>query len=136
MTSSGTRSTHQQDDAADADPELDQRATFYSYFPPGRQGQAAIEQFNARKSRKNALGRPHERRGGHRRPNTVKDSGGNEPSAEERVRATAIDGGSRVVIDTIDRDVQSAFEAIAEKLGLDLTCPCAEAGRHARKLPA
>ncbi|WP_175854390.1 hypothetical protein [Burkholderia anthina] len=105
-----------------ADPELDQRATFYSYLPTqADKAKAAIEQFNARKFTEERP-RPGPMTDeaaivGHK---TVKDSGGNETELLKiEVRAKAIDGG-RVVIDTIDPDVQSAFEAIAEKLGLDL----------------
>lgn len=105
-----------------ADPELDQRATFYSYLPTqGDKAKAAIEQFNARKfvEERPRPGPMTDEKAivGHK---TVKDSGGNETELLKiEVRAKAIDGG-RVVIDTIDPDVQSAFEAIAEKLGLDL----------------
>lgn len=105
-----------------ADPELDQRATFYGYLTAqADKAKAAIEKFNARKftEERPRPGPMTDEKAivGHK---TVKDAAGNETELlKVEVRAKSIDGG-RVVIDTIDPDIQSAFETIAEKLGLDL----------------
>ncbi len=104
-----------------ADPDLDQRATFYSFIEAqADKARDAVEQFNARKLTED---RP--------RPapltddaaivgrKTITDTAGNTSEVlkiEVRAKVT----GDRVAIDTIDPDSQSAFEAIAEKLELDL----------------
>lgn len=105
-----------------ADPELDQRATFYSFIPEqDDKAREAVSQFNGKKiveerprpgpmtEEKAIIGR-----------RTIKDTAGKETEMlKVHVQAKIIDG-TRVVIDTIDPDTQSAFETIAEKLGLDL----------------
>lgn len=105
-----------------ADPELDQRASFYSYLSTqADKAKQAIEQFNARKiTEERPRPGPMTDESAIVGRKKVKDSGGNETELLKiEVRARAIDGG-RVVIDSIDPDVQSAFEAIADKIGLDL----------------
>ena len=105
-----------------ADPELDQRASFYSYLSTqADKAKQAIEQFNARKiTEERPRPGPMTDESAIVGKKKVKDSGGNETELLKiEVRARAIDGG-RVVIDSIDPDVQSAFEAIADKIGLDL----------------
>ena len=105
-----------------ADPELDQRATFYSFISAqADKAKAAIEQFNAKRfSEDRPRPSPMTDESAIVGRKTSKDAAGNESELLKiEVRAKAIDG-NRVAIDTIDPDTQSAFEAIAEKLGLDL----------------
>lgn len=105
-----------------ADPELDQRASFYTYLSTqADKAKQAIEQFNARKFiEERPRPGPMTDESAIVGKKKVKDSGGNETELLKiEVRARSIDGG-RLVIDSIDPDVQSAFEAIAEKIGLDL----------------
>jgi hypothetical protein len=105
-----------------ADPELDQRATFYSFIPTqAAKAKDAIAQFNGKKfiEERPRPGPMTDEKAivGHR---TIKDTAGAETELlKVQVQAKVIDG-NRVVIDTIDPDTQSAFEAIAEKMGLDL----------------
>lgn len=104
------------------DPELDQRATFYS-VPANKaeQLQALVDKFNTKKL--------SEKR--HRlAPSTPEDAvisrktvkGENGDKTEEltvHVRAALVQK-NRVKLDTIDPKSQSEFEAMAEKMGLDL----------------
>lgn len=104
------------------DPELDQRATFYS-VPANKaeQLQALVDKFNTKKL--------SEKR--HRlAPSTPEDAvisrktvkGENGEKTEEltvHVRAALVQK-NRVKLDTIDPKSQSEFEAMAEKMGLDL----------------
>ena len=105
-----------------ADPELDQRASFYSFSPTQADlAKQAIDQFNARKFvEERPRPGPMTPEGAVVGQKTIKDAAGNETlSLKIEVRAKSMDA-TRVVIDTIDPDTQSAFEAIADKLGLDL----------------
>ena len=105
-----------------ADPELDQRATFYTFVQSqADKAKAVIEKFNAK-----AYVEERPRPGpmtdaaaivGHK---TVKDSGGSETELLKIQVAAKIVDGNRIVLDTIDPDTQSAFEAMAEQLQLDL----------------
>jgi hypothetical protein len=107
-----------------ADPELDARATFYT-FSEAQKDLAAkvVNAFNAKKikerrAREMPLTRPEMVVG---RKRTV------DPDTEEvsieltiQVEATIQGNKNRIAIDTMDAKTQSTFEAIAEKEGLDL----------------
>ena len=105
-----------------ADPELDQRATFYSFIgPQADKAKAAVEKFNAKRiTEERPRPAPMTAESAIVGRKIIKDVAGNESELLKiEVRASIIDGG-RIAIDTIDPDAQSAFEAIAEDLGLDL----------------
>jgi hypothetical protein len=107
-----------------ADPELDARATFYT-FSDAQKDLAAkvVNAFNAKKikekrAREMPLTRPEMVVG---RKRTV------DPDTEEvsieltiQIEATIQGNKNRIAIDTMDAKTQSTFEAIAEKEGLDL----------------
>ena len=107
-----------------ADPELDRRGTFYT-FPAGQATLAkkVAEAFNAKKF-------TEER--GRLMPLTAPDAvvstktkkneetGATSTSYKIAVRAMVEEGNSRFAIDTMDHATQQAFEAMAEKMGLDL----------------
>lgn len=106
-----------------ADPELDERATFYRFSAPQAElAQQCVKTFNA-------LGRIEVRM----RPGPWTAEGdvvgtkvtrdGDNEIRMYRIRVQAViakDG--RIAVDTLDPDNQAAFEAIAEKAGLDLDC--------------
>jgi hypothetical protein len=106
-----------------ADPELDQRACFYGFIPSQTEkARQAIEQFNARKfiEERPRPGPQTQESAIRKETRVIKDASGKETVLLKiQVLARIIDG-NRVVIDTIDPATQSAFEAIAEKIGLDL----------------
>lgn len=103
-----------------ADPELDQRGTFYTI--PKAQAELAgrvIEQFNALKVIEDrARPGPLTAEDAVIGQKTVRD-GDNEVKLD-RIHVRASLAGERVVIDTIDNAAQSRFEALADKAGLDL----------------
>jgi len=105
-----------------ADPELDQRATFYSFIPTqADKAKDAIAQFNAKKfiEERPRPGPMTEETAIIGRKTRKEDDGNETELLKIQIRANIIED-HRVVIDTIDPDTQSAFEAIADKLGLDL----------------
>jgi len=106
-----------------ADPELDQRATFYSFIKAqSDKAKDAVTQFNAKKfiEERPRPGPMTEEAAivGHK---TIKDAATGAETELQKIHVQArVIEGTRIVIDTIDPDTQSAFETIAEKLGLDL----------------
>lgn len=106
-----------------ADPELDQRSTFYSFSPAKAQlAMAVVEKFNAKKvTEDRARPGPITEEGSIVTRKVTKDqeTGDEKVAFKIHVKAYIVEG-SRVQIDTIDPDTQSAFEAIAEAQGLDL----------------
>ena len=105
-----------------ADPELDERATFYSFAEFDRElAEKVIDQFNAKKvkeKRNVAAGPWTDKDAVH--PRTVKgDDGESSTIYETFVRAKSIPG-NRIVVDTMEPKTQSVFEDLAEKAGLDL----------------
>lgn len=112
-----------------ADPELDQRGTFYG-FPADQAAlaQRVAEAFNAKKyteerSRMTPLTSPDAVVGTKTRKND--ETGDATTTYKVAVRAMVDADGSRFAIDTMDHATQQAFEAIAEKMGLslDVTIP-------------
>lgn len=105
-----------------ADPELDQRATYYSFIP-AQSGLAveAVDKFNARRiveerPRPSPLTEETAIVG---RKVTKDISGESREVLKIEVRARIVEG-RRIAIDAIDPSIQTAFENIAEKIGLDL----------------
>lgn len=105
-----------------ADPELDERATFYDFAEADKAlAEKVVAQFNAKKYK--------EKRSSDASPwtaadavhaKTVKNEDGESSTIyETEVRAKTLPG-NRIVVDTMDAKTQSAFEAMAEKAGLDL----------------
>lgn len=106
-----------------ADPDLDQRATFYKVLPnQADEARAAVAAFNK-------LGRvevrmmagPWTAEEAVIGQKTVKDGDSETVMVRIRVEAKTTDDG-RVVLDTMDHTLQTEFEALAEKAGLDLDC--------------
>lgn len=105
-----------------ADPELDQRATFYTFIQPqADKAKAVIDTFNAKKiSEERARPGPMTEESAIIGKKIVKDSSGdNYELLKIAVRARII-AGNRIVVDTINPISQSAFEDTAENQGLDL----------------
>ncbi len=105
-----------------ADPELDQRATFYTFISSqDDKAKAVIDKFNAKKhTEERPRPGPMTDEDAIVGKKTVKDvSGESYELLKIAVRAKVI-GGNRIVIDTIDPSTQTAFETMAEKAGLDL----------------
>lgn len=105
-----------------ADPELDQRATFYNFIGAQKdKAQDAVSQFNAKNfTEERPRFTPMSSESSVVSRKTTKDESGNEVTIMKiKVVASIIDG-NRIVIDTITPETQSSFEDIAEKIGLDL----------------
>ncbi len=105
-----------------ADPELDRRATFYSVGSLQKEkAQSAIERFNARKiiEERQRPG-PMTEEAAIVGKKTIKDAAGEARELLKIEVRARFEGETRIVIDTIDPAAQSAFETIAEGLGLDL----------------
>lgn len=105
-----------------ADPELDQRATFYTVSPAqAKAAQDVIAKFNAKKiTEDRARPGPFTEDSAIVQTKTKKADDGTETVVlKVQVRASLRDG-NRIAIDTIEHDSQSAFEAMAEAAGLDL----------------
>lgn len=103
-----------------ADPELDQRGTFYNFSPTQEdKAKSVIEQFNNKKiveerARKGPLTDDSSIIG----KKIVKNNGDETELLKIAVKAKLVNG--RIVIDTIDPASQTAFETFADKAGLDL----------------
>jgi predicted RNA methylase len=105
-----------------ADPELDERATFYA-INPAQAALAAecVDKFNAlKKIEVRRLPGPWTESAAVVGTKTVKD--GEAELVMYRIRVEAKVDSGRVVVDTLDTNNQGAFEAIAEKAGLELDC--------------
>lgn len=105
-----------------ADPELDQRATFYSFIDAqADKAKDAVNQFNAKNfTEERPRFTPMSSESSVVSRKTTKDESGNEVTIMKiKVVASIIDG-NRIAIDTMTPETQSAFEDIAKKIGLDL----------------
>ena len=105
-----------------ADPELDERATFYDFAESDRAlVDKVVSQFNAKKikeKRSSGSGPWTDEDAVHQK--AVKDEDGESAIIYEvDVRASVI-SGNRIVVDTMDAKTQTVFEEMAEKAGLDL----------------
>jgi hypothetical protein len=102
-----------------ADPELDERASFYTFSPA--QADKVADLVKAWNAKAPTEDRP--RAGPHTSGEAIvgkktrKD--GDEKIELLRVKALAKVDGSRVVLDTMQADVQAAFDAMADKAGID-----------------
>lgn len=106
-----------------ADPELDERATFYSILAAQRDTAAGvIAAFNKLgKTEQRARTGPWTEADAVVGQTTVRDGGGESIVLKIKVRARFTDDG-RIVIDTTDYNFQGEFERLADKAGLDLDC--------------
>lgn len=102
-----------------ADPELDERATFYN-FSPAQAAKVAevVAKFNSKAPIEDRprLG-PHTDPSAQKGIKRVKDGDDFTEVLKIEVRAKIV--GDRVVLDTMNAQNQEAFEAIAEKAGVD-----------------
>lgn len=106
-----------------ADPELDQRSTFYSFSPANAQlALAVVEKFNAKKiTEDRSRPGPITEEGSIVSRKVSKDQETGDETVTFKIHAKAyLVEGSRIQIDTIDPDTQSEFEALAQAQGLDL----------------
>lgn len=102
------------------DPELDQRATFYQVSKAQEAAaDRVIQAFNDKKHVEERA-RPGPHTGADAVVGTVTRKDGDEKIELLKVRVAAKRVGAQIVIDTIDPKTQSAFEALADKEGLDL----------------
>jgi len=103
-----------------ADPELDERATFYTFAPAqGDAAQATVAAFNKLgKVETRARPGPHTASENVIGTKSVRD--GDDLVLMQRIRVAARIDGQRIVLDTLDYANQMAFEAVAEKAGLVL----------------
>lgn len=102
-----------------ADPELDQRATFYTISPA--QADKAAELVDAWNTKAPVEDRarmgPHTEKVAVVGTKTKKD--GDDTIELLRIQVRAKVAGDRIIVDTMDAQVQAAFEAMADKMGLD-----------------
>lgn len=105
-----------------ADPELDQRATFYNFIGAQKdKAQDAVSQFNAKNfTEERPRFTPMSSESSVVSRKTTKDEAGNEVTILKMKVVASIIDGNRIAIDTMTPETQSAFEDIAEKIGLDL----------------
>lgn len=105
-----------------ADPELDQRATFYNFIGAQKdKAQDAVSQFNAKNfTEERPRFTPMSSADSVVSRKVTKDEAGNEITILKMKVVASIIDGNRIAIDTINPETQSAFEDIAEKIGLDL----------------
>lgn len=106
------------------DPEMDQRATYYSFSKADEAKVArAVDQFNQKKRiEERPRLNPHTREEAVVSRKIVKDreSGKEVEILRCHVLARMIDGENRVLIDSVQPDAQTAFEDMVEKLGVEL----------------
>lgn len=102
------------------DPELDERATFYQVSKAQTdKAEAVIKTFNAKKyTEERARPGPHTAADAVVGQITRKD--GEDKSVFLKIQVAATLVGTRIIIDTITPETQSAFEAMADKEGLEL----------------
>lgn len=102
-----------------ADPELDERATFYTFSPAQADKVAeAVAKWNSKAPIEDRprLG-PHTDPAAQKGIKKVKDGDDFTEVLKIEVRAKIV--GDRVVLDTMNAQNQGAFEAVAEKAGID-----------------
>lgn len=106
-----------------ADPELDERATFYSILASQRaEADVAIAAFNKLgKIEQRARGGPWTDSDAVVGKTTVRDGGGESIMLRIKVRAKITTDG-RIVVDTTDYGMQAEFEKQADKAKLELDC--------------
>lgn len=106
-----------------ADPELDERATFYTILAAQRPvAEGVVAAFNKLgKVEQRARGGPWTDADAVVGQTTVKDGGGESIMLKIKVRAKFAPDG-RIVIDSTDYNLQAEFEKLADKAGLDLDC--------------
>lgn len=104
-----------------ADPELDERATFYTILAAQRAvAEGVVGAFNKLgKVEQRARGGPWTDADAVVGQTTVKDGGGESIMLKIKVRAKFAPDG-RIVIDSTDYNLQTEFEKLADKAGLDL----------------
>lgn len=104
-----------------ADPELDERASFYSFAPvQADKARAAIQAFNKLgKIEARALAGPHTDADAVVGQKIVKDGDTEVVLIKIKVQAK-IGADGRIVVDTMDTKLQEEFEKQADKAGLDL----------------
>lgn len=102
------------------DPELDQRATFYQVSSAQKdKAEAVLKTFNARKFIEERA-RPGPHTGADAVVGQITRKDGEDKTVFLKIQVAARLDGNRIIIDTISPETQSAFEAIAEKEGLEL----------------
>ncbi|NCC41745.1 MAG: hypothetical protein EOM21_20500, partial [Gammaproteobacteria bacterium] len=103
-----------------ADPELDGRATFYT-FPPE---QRALAEQAAREIGRRNIKEDREKRSAYTPPDRVsfkiKKDGDAKVQIDVVLVSARVLGEDRIVLDSINPETQLKFEAYAEKIGLDL----------------
>lgn len=106
-----------------ADPELDERATFYTFSKAQEEtAQKVIASFNAKAFEEvRALPGPHTQADDVVGVKVVKDGDDKVSLNRIRVQARIISPG-RIVVDTMVKKTQAEFEKFADKAGLDLDC--------------
>lgn len=106
-----------------ADPELDERATFYSIMSTQHaEAELVMAAFNKlARIEKRARGGPWTDSDAVVGKTTVKDGGGESIMLKIKVRAKLTRDG-RIVVDTLDYSTQTDFEKLADKFKLDLDC--------------
>lgn len=102
-----------------ADPELDERATFFTFTPPmAEKVQQLVGQWNAKAPIEDRPRMsPHTSNDAVVGKKIVRD--GENESELLRIQARAKIVGTRVVLDSMDSENQAAFDAMADKLGVD-----------------
>lgn len=102
------------------DPELDERATFYQFSAAQKdKATAVIAVFNAKKFTEERA-RPGPHSGADAVVGSITRKDGEDKVTFLKIQVAARLDGQRIVIDTITPETQSAFEAMAEKEGLEL----------------
>lgn len=110
-----------------ADPELDDRATFYDFNPAQReQAEKAVAAFNklGKIEQRDRPGRLTEKEHivGQKAKGKKRADGSDDEKVVLRIRAQAYFENGRIAIDTLEPGTQSAFEKEADKAGLELDC--------------
>jgi predicted RNA methylase len=107
-----------------ADPELDERATFYTVAKVQLDtARTVMEAFNKLgKIELRALPGPHTDADAVVGSKIVRDGDSETKLVKIKVKAKLMPDGERIVIDTMDTNIQLAFETLADKAGLDLDC--------------
>lgn len=105
-----------------ADPELDERATFYRVLTAQADlASQCIAEFN-KKDRIEVRRRPGPWTDADAIAGTKTVKDGEAEVSMVRIRVRAKLDGDRVVLDTLDTNTQADFEAICDRVGLDLDC--------------